>query len=96
MFLALTSNVAVVVIANGGVLWRLTLGAQLATYLLAITGLFSSTANRIHFVKLASAFLSLNWFIVLGFIEFLSNRNAHLWQNHQQPADQSRSTSSSR
>jgi poly-beta-1,6-N-acetyl-D-glucosamine synthase len=96
MLVALTSNVALVAIADGGVLWRLTLGAQLATYVLAITGLYSSTANRIRFVKLASAFLSLNWFVVLGFMEFLSNRNAHLWQNHQQPADQSRSSSSSR
>jgi hypothetical protein len=31
-------------------------------------------------VKLANAFLTLNWFVVLGFVEFVSNRRAHLWK----------------
>ncbi len=92
MALALLTNAFLATDPAGGVLWRLTFVAQLAAYALAVLGLLSSAANRIRLVKLASAFLSLNWFVVLGFVEFLSNRNAHLWQNHQQVAGRPNST----
>jgi biofilm PGA synthesis N-glycosyltransferase PgaC len=91
MAVALLANAILAADPAGGVLSRLTFAAQLAAYALAFLGLTSTAANRLRPVKLASAFLSLNWFVVLGFFEFLSNRNAHLWQNHQQSADRSRS-----
>lgn len=57
--------------------------AQITCYAAAIVGLTLPAANRIMIVKFATAFLSLNWFVVLGFIEFCANRDPHLWQNNQ-------------
>lgn len=86
LLVAFAANAVLAVDPAGGVPWRLTFVAQLAAYALAVLGLISPTANHNRLIKLASAFLSLNWFVVLGFVEFVSNRNAHLWRNHQHPA----------
>lgn len=86
LLVAFVANAALAADPAGGVPWRLTFAAQLAAYVLAVLGLLSPTANRNRLVKLASAFLSLNWFVILGFVEFVSNRDAHLWRNHQHPA----------
>jgi cellulose synthase/poly-beta-1,6-N-acetylglucosamine synthase-like glycosyltransferase len=56
------------------------LALQAAGYGCAALGMLSPRANGLRLVKLASAFLSLNWFVVLGFVEFVSNRKAHLWK----------------
>jgi len=57
-----------------------TLAFQLAGYGCAALGMLWPRANGLRPVRLASAFLSLNWFVVLGFVEFVSNRRAHLWK----------------
>jgi hypothetical protein len=31
-------------------------------------------------VKLAMMFVVMNWFVVRGFVEFVGNRQAHLWR----------------
>lgn len=38
-------------------------------------------SGRLRLVRLASAFVWLNWFVVLGLKEFLTNRDAHLWKS---------------
>jgi hypothetical protein len=53
---------------------------QLVFYTAALIGLVVPAALRVRVVRLCSAFVSLNWFAVLGLIEFLSNRRAHLWR----------------
>lgn len=53
---------------------------QVSAYAMAACGFFWKRAEQILPVKLAMGFFSLNWFVVLGFLEFLSNRNAHLWK----------------
>ncbi len=75
---ALLSNV---ILARGSWFFTFTLSAQLVCYFLAVAGSLFMIANRFRVVKLAAAFVSLNWFVVLGFIEFVSNRDAHLWKN---------------
>ncbi len=36
--------------------------------------------GRLRLLKIASAFVLLNWYSVLGFYQFASGRSAHLWQ----------------
>lgn len=59
--------------------YQLMLAAQLLGYALAVTGLALPAARDWTPVRLSSAFLVLNSFAVMGLIEFLRNRRAHLW-----------------
>lgn len=79
LLVAITANINLV-ICNGGPFFKITLVLQVAGYITAFIGLIVPSMQKIIVVKLAIAFLSLNWFVVLGFIEFLSNRKAHLWK----------------
>lgn len=54
--------------------------AQLLGYALALAALAWPALCRWRLARLASTFLLLNWFAVLGLARFLSNREAHLWQ----------------
>jgi biofilm PGA synthesis N-glycosyltransferase PgaC len=74
---ALLSNVALV---PEGRVFSALLGLQAAGYGCAALGLLWPRANAVPAVKLASAFLTLNWFVVLGLVEFVLNRQAHLWK----------------
>jgi len=42
-------------------------------------------AGRWRLVKIVSAFVLLNWYSVLGMRQFLTGRNAHLWQSRPVP-----------
>lgn len=53
--------------------------AQLAMLALAALPIVVPAAGRLRVARLASAFLLLNWFAVLGLVQFLSNRDGHLW-----------------
>jgi poly-beta-1,6-N-acetyl-D-glucosamine synthase len=64
---------------------------QLTAYAMAVLGALWPMAAQLRLIRLASAFVSLNWFVVLGFVEFISNRNAHLWNNHQAAAKTTKS-----
>ena len=67
--------------------------AQIAAYGMALCGFFWKRIAQFLPVKLAMGFLSLNWFVVLGFVEFLSNRDAHLWKSDRAfPSDSGPST----
>jgi cellulose synthase/poly-beta-1,6-N-acetylglucosamine synthase-like glycosyltransferase len=74
---ALVANVA---LAGEGPWFAAMLALQLAGYGCAALGMLWPRANGLRPVKLANAFLTLNWFVVLGFVEFVSNRRAHLWK----------------
>lgn len=53
--------------------------AQSAAYALALLGLVAPTL-RLRLVKVPAAFVLFNWFVVLGFVEYVANRDAHLWK----------------
>ena len=59
------------------------LEAQLLAYSLPAIGALCPLARKWKVVRVATAFLLLNWFAVLGLIEFLRNRNVHLWTSRQ-------------
>lgn len=77
MLVALLSNLALA--AQPGP-YAILLVLQAIFYLAALIGLTVPAALRVRVVRLCAAFVSLNWFAVLGLIEFLSNRRAHLWR----------------
>lgn len=54
--------------------------AQLATYALPALGWLWPAARDLRIVKLPTVFMLLNWFAVLGAVEYFRNRNAHLWK----------------
>ncbi|WP_397595952.1 glycosyltransferase family 2 protein [Silanimonas sp.] len=71
-------------VANAALLGQGTLAialfaAQCAAYALALAGFQWPALRALLPVKLASAFLEMNAYAVLGFIDFLRSRDAHLW-----------------
>ena len=78
MLVALLSNAA---LARQGGFWRVTLLVQIAVYGLAIVAILSATLRQNRLLRLLAAFFQLNGFVVLGLIEFLSNRDAHRWRS---------------
>lgn len=58
------------------VVWVLHVGV----YVLGLLGAVPGLGDRVKLVRIAHAFLVLNWFAVLGLREFLVNRQAHLWK----------------
>ena len=77
-----------VILAPRGFLFQCLLAVQLLLYVLPAMGILWPVARRWRVVKLATAFLFLNWFAVLGFIEFSRNRNAHLWRSSQHSSEE--------
>jgi cellulose synthase/poly-beta-1,6-N-acetylglucosamine synthase-like glycosyltransferase len=54
--------------------------AQLALYAMPLLGrAWPATATALP-VRIATAFVALNWFVVLGFREWLLNRRVHVWR----------------
>jgi cellulose synthase/poly-beta-1,6-N-acetylglucosamine synthase-like glycosyltransferase len=64
---------------HGGLLQGLWVG-QIVFYGAALTGWLLPAARRWFPVKLAMMFVVMNWFVVRGFVEFVGNRQAHLWR----------------
>lgn len=62
-------------------LWVILLAAQLCAYALAAAGIASAALRRWRPIRLLAAFSQLNLFAVLGFIEFVSNKDAHRWRS---------------
>lgn len=60
-------------------LYAVLLSAQLAVYGLALLGSRVQLWHSYSFVRIPLAFCYLNWFAVLGLVEFLRNKRAHLW-----------------
>ncbi|RPH46475.1 MAG: glycosyltransferase family 2 protein [Burkholderiales bacterium] len=54
--------------------------AQLALYATPLLGRAWPAAARALPVRIGTAFVALNWFVVLGFREWLRNRQVHVWR----------------
>lgn len=50
-------------------------------YALALLGAWLPAARQWRIARLPATFLLLNWFVVLGLREYLSNKEAHLWKS---------------
>lgn len=91
MLALLLSNLA---LAGAGTFFAAFLLLQLVGYALAVAGpRVPALANR-RLVKVASAFVLLNVYAVLGLKQFLSSRDGHLWQTHGAPGGDGRNTRS--
>ena len=84
MAAALTADAA---LAPRSTLYTAALAVQLAFWGAALAGALFPSARSLRPVRIAHAFLSLNWFAVLGLIEFLTNREAHLWRTRAAASD---------
>jgi len=62
-----------------GLIFTAFFGAQCAAYALAIGGMMFPLLRRFLVIRLASAFLEMNTYALLGFYDFLRQREAHLW-----------------
>jgi cellulose synthase/poly-beta-1,6-N-acetylglucosamine synthase-like glycosyltransferase len=80
MALLLVTNA---VLAPRAPVYQWFLVAQMSAYALPAMGVLWPSLRKWKAVKLATAFLLLNWFAVLGLVEFVRNRNAHLWESKQ-------------
>lgn len=69
------------ILIHRAAVFRYFLAAQFFAYALAVGGVVWPYVTRWKIVKLATTFLLLNWFAVLGLSEFLRNRSAHLWNS---------------
>ncbi len=49
-------------------------------YALPLAACLHPRLGTVRAIRIVRAFLTLNWFSVLGLFEFLSNRDAHLWR----------------
>lgn len=82
-------------LANGalavrGGAYAVFLAVQLAGYALPLAGRAVPAVAAWRLTKIASAFVLLNFYAVLGLVQFLSNREGHLWQSHTPVAGDSR------
>jgi cellulose synthase/poly-beta-1,6-N-acetylglucosamine synthase-like glycosyltransferase len=74
-------------LARGSAFYAALLVAQGLGYALALGGLLLPAVARWRLARIAAAFLSLNWYAVLGLLQFLSHREGHLWQSHAKAPD---------
>ena len=81
---------AAAALASRSTLYTALLAAQLAFWGAALVGTLFVPARSLRPVRIAHAFLSLNWFAVLGLIEFLTNRETHLWRTRAATSDPGR------
>jgi hypothetical protein len=80
MALLLVTNA---VLAPRALVYQCLLATQLSAYALPAMGFLWPLCRKWTVVKLSTAFFLLNWFAVLGLVEFVRNRNAHLWESKQ-------------
>jgi poly-beta-1,6-N-acetyl-D-glucosamine synthase len=80
LLLAFASNAFLV---NVHSVFAITFGLQVVCYVLAVLGQLFPALCKFLPVRILSAFVSLNGYVVLGLVEFAFNRQAHLWQHNQ-------------
>ncbi|BDI04557.1 glycosyltransferase family 2 protein [Sphaerotilus microaerophilus] len=78
MLACLLANAALV--ASGSLFFQGIWVLHFGLYVLGLLGAVPGLADRVKLVRIAHAFLVLNWFAVLALREFLVNRQAHLWK----------------
>jgi poly-beta-1,6-N-acetyl-D-glucosamine synthase len=88
--LAMLSNM---VLAWDSLIYSLVLLVHLVGYWLAIFGPLVERLAPLRVTKLASAFVLLNTYAVMGLQQFLTGRDGHLWQSHgaAKPSEKERS-----
>lgn len=70
------------VLAGDGFGYALFFAVQLLGYGLPLAGRAVPALAAMRLTRLATAFVLLNGYAVLGLVQFLSNRDGHLWQSH--------------
>jgi cellulose synthase/poly-beta-1,6-N-acetylglucosamine synthase-like glycosyltransferase len=78
MAAALAANL---VLAASSSRYATVLVAHIVFYALALAGAVWPSSLRFNAVRIPATFVRFNWFAVLGFVEFLRNRKAHLWHS---------------
>ena len=78
---ALVTNTFLVLL-HDAFLFKVTLALQAFCYAIALIGIILPQMKKSVVFRLPVAFLSLNWFVVLGLVEYLSNRETHLWKSN--------------
>lgn len=73
--------VASLCLAGQSLIFALLLAAELGVIVLAIVARLLPASRRWLPVRLSSTFVEMHLFIVLGFVEYLRNRNLHRWSN---------------
>ena len=68
------------VLAHGSAGWTVVALLQLAGYAVPLLGRLSPAFGRLRIVRAATAFVALNWFVLLGLRAFLRADTMHLWQ----------------
>lgn len=86
-FAMLALLLANLVLATNGGGYAVFLGLQLLGYALPLAGRVWPVVGAWRLTKLASAFVLLNAYAVLGLRQFLSQRDGHLWQSHPASTD---------
>jgi cellulose synthase/poly-beta-1,6-N-acetylglucosamine synthase-like glycosyltransferase len=76
MLTALTMNV---LLAGSARLYAVFLAVQLVLYGAAFLGISRPAYLKLAIVRIPTTFCTFNWYAVLGFVEFVRNRNTHLW-----------------
>ena len=66
---------------QGSVFYLVVLVAQLAFYGLPLFALAWPALQSRRVVRVVQAFVAMNWFAVLGLVEFMNNREAYLWRS---------------
>jgi poly-beta-1,6-N-acetyl-D-glucosamine synthase len=72
--------VANLLVLDAGVAYQGLMLAQVALYGLPVLGAALPPLGQWWVVRLCTTFVLMNWFVVLGLVEFLCNRQAHLWR----------------
>ncbi|MBL8298391.1 MAG: glycosyltransferase family 2 protein [Rhodanobacteraceae bacterium] len=75
-----TAFVANVILCRAGFLYFSLLCAQVLAYIGALAGIALPALRRQLPLRLAAAFVEMNLYALAGFIDFLRQRDAHLWQ----------------
>ena len=78
--LMLAAFVANLLLLHTGTAAQLLFAAQCAAYAAALVGFAWPATKRLLPIKLAAAFLEMNTYALLGFVDFLLGRGGHLWQ----------------
>lgn len=73
---ALAANFALAVESPG---YQVLLVAQLVTYIVALLGILLPAAQRLRVVRVPTTFLLLNWFAVLGLVNFARHGRSQPW-----------------
>ena len=79
---SLVSSLGLAVAGDAG--FAAVAAVQVLGYGLAWWGGSTAAGQRSRLARIAHAFVALNWFVVLGFVQFASRRQSHLWTTSQQ------------